>query len=855
MGGLADQLQQRDGYPWGVICNLSNPALIEQLYDLAEMLEIKGRLENDERGEKVFLFALQLADDASPTNSKIIGELISLINANPEAVFRTMNTKDLNEGTDWIHKHFEDLMQGINARLLDLKMRHAATKIQDEHIAVHNRLPLELARMLISQTGKVNVGIIESLLEAFLTKKKQPINYEINLGYALRLLQVTPELREKLSRIRRPSHPKANANMVIRSALGLPEDAPITRVDAITTALSGILSHLRQGSDGSCFATPIAIELLSCHLDKCLDDFGTLLEVSKLTRDVDGVTTDFPFLLGMSNKNLDKKITLNEKGYLLTPRGEAVPIWEAPGLAAACQAIGIESPKAGIQAAAKRLCPSRGTISTTPSDILKDLIDERVPKGHSVKEAFDLYYAKASFAFGAQESNPLQQIWENAIAGMAEGEENGMIRAAIITAVMNTLLEKIEDLFPPQSLPRELIVSALRPELIKTIHLQYDPIVPVGRRSQDQHSTEGAFVLYDGTDDPRRNRWLRVDTPESFQNFIALIVRRTRGQLKQNPGGVDSEAQKSVSRALKRLAEYVMTPQFISESVSKYHHVNREALSSEESYDELQYTPWMTKCGNNFSKVVQVYKEEIIADSSKLFMPLSTQDLLMRIIELGRTCSDEEKKAYKDNPHRLIPTRIVGVHAFSLMLGHPTLSRVWQKECDTEAWISRHVIMPGRSVAEGAVSPAMQSGLIKTLGKDFSDEKISQAFTSNALSIPEGLSARALRARLLELLEKYPPPKEVPPAELSAHLDTRLYQHLPVERKTELEHSALHFADSNWSDGIYDVHFCFVVNPGNGELELWGSRGNGKHMFALDQNRWLKGHKWEIFPDLSERKS
>ena len=107
---------------------------------------------------------------------------------------------------------------------------------------------------------------------------------------------------------------------------------------------------------------------------------------------------------------------------------------------------------------------------------------------------------------------------------------------------------------------------------------------------------------------------------------------------------------------------------------------------------------------------------------------------------------------------------------------------------------------------------------------------------SAATSIPEGLSVTAFRTQLMELLQDYPPPNGVLPSELSAHLDTRLYQSLPDELKTQLERSALHFADSNWSDGIYDIHFCFAINPGNGELELWGSRGNGKHMFALDQN-------------------
>jgi hypothetical protein len=82
--------------------------------------------------------------------------------------------------------------------------------------------------------------------------------------------------------------------------------------------------------------------------------------------------------------------------------------------------------------------------------------------------------------------------------------------------------------------------------------------------------------------------------------------------------------------------------------------------------------------------------------------------------------------------------------------------------------------------------------------------------------------------------------------QLSREIDTALCQSLSVDLKAKLEHSAVHFGDTNWYQGIHDLHFCFLINPGTGQLELFESYSDGTHLKALDQKDWLINQKWGI---------
>src|SRR5690606_8301224 len=115
---------------------------------------------------------------------------------------------------------------------------------------IKTKLPIRIAQLIVSNSGRVNVGILPQIVETFLKNKEQPINYEINIAYVLHMLSTSPELRYKLIRLMPSPAKTAPSNVVVRTTLELTLDDPITPVAVRRTAVSALLSHLRQGSDG-----------------------------------------------------------------------------------------------------------------------------------------------------------------------------------------------------------------------------------------------------------------------------------------------------------------------------------------------------------------------------------------------------------------------------------------------------------------------------------------------------------------------------------------------------------------------------------------------------------------------------
>ena len=328
---LAGKINKHQAYPWSEFRKYPSPELIEQLVDLYELLELKIDKLTKTQQEEVLRFALEIANAKHLNQKRILGELIALTDKQPQKAAAALIPKNIPVSIGIIHQGITEELEGINTRLLNFQKAHSRAGIQHKEIATRNQLPIELAKILVSETGRINVGIIGNLLEVFLKNTNKPINYEINIAYALRLLQLSPALRENLSGIPKPNSPEEYANVVIRTTLKLPNNIPITCVDATKTALSALLSHLRQGSDGSCFATPLAIELLSSHLENCVEDFTSLINSGKLTRKVKNKMTDFPFILRMGKKNLDNKISLTPEGLILREKKDLAPCGKPRG--------------------------------------------------------------------------------------------------------------------------------------------------------------------------------------------------------------------------------------------------------------------------------------------------------------------------------------------------------------------------------------------------------------------------------------------------------------------------------------------------------------------------------------------
>ncbi|CUI17230.1 Conserved hypothetical protein [Candidatus Protochlamydia naegleriophila] len=853
---LAEKLAPQSGYPWDEIKAIRCPILIEQLVDLYSLSDQKNV--GSEKREQLMDFAINLAKMATASNLKgnymhsheltedakqVLGQLIYLFNNDPPSAIKAIHTPHYNTAVVNINKEFNIRIQDLCYRLQNHYVGHYETQLQAPDVAIHNMIPREIAKALLTDIGSINIGIIDILSDIFLSQEERPLNHEANLSYALKLLQRSPKLRGEFDKIKAPNSSKMPSNDVIRASLGMEASQSINAFHTKLTVLVALLSHLRQGDEGSCFAVSLAIEILSAHLGFCFKDLRQLLQESKLVRQVQNVCIDIPFVKRISDENLEKLITIDSKGCVLLKNRKGAELWEAPGLQAVCLSIGLKKPKKACQAVLADLFDKTSKpVECSVKNLIKKLCEYAQQQGMQQKPLGDMY-SQACFAFSSQTSQPLLKIWENAIASMAEAEEGGMVKTAILDSILDSLQFKLGELnIQPTRLLQRLFLN-IQKQLYERIRLQYDPAIQ-GHWNKNLHNKQGGFVLY--------CHEKRIDNESLFRGFVKTILsdvdQLLQSQLKE------SESTE-LAKTIHTLNSYLGSHDFINYLLVRYHPSNTAIVSQLKSnealhYEALPFTPWVTQTGNNSKAVLKFYFEADQQIAAERFISSGAEEALTNIIEMCKRMSEEEKRLFVNNPNKLKPFCILGKHRLPFMAGNPSLANAWQKNQPTSDWIKEFVISPGLEIANTLMNETTRKQILENLKADVFPHFFSRHEASACLDlikkVAEYTDIKTYRKALVTICQKIKGSSGPVLENLVRHIDTTICQSLEPALKKKLEDSAVHFADTNWCNGIHDIHFCFAINPGTGQLELWEVYSNGSHLVALDQNYWLFNQKWEF---------
>lgn len=854
---LAEKLALQKGSIWNQIKAIRSPILIEQLVDLHQLSDLKN-VESEKR-EQLMDFAVNLAKMATASNLKgnyrhshelaenakqVLGQLIYLVNINPPLALAAIQAPHTNMAIENINKEFNISIQDLCYRLQSHYVAHYETQLQEPDVAIHHMIPVEIAKALLTDSGSINIGIIDILSDIFLSSEGHHLDHEANLSYALKLLQRSPKLRGEFDKIKAPNSSKMPSNDVIRASLGIETSQSISVYHTKLTALIALLSHLRQGDEGSCFAISLAIEILSAHLGCCFKDLRQLLQESKLSRQVQNVCKDIPFIKRISDENLEKLITVDHNGCILLKNRKGAEIWEAPGLQAACLSIGLKTPKQAIQAILSNLFDKTSQpMDCRINDLIKKLCEYAQQQGISQKPLGDLY-SQACFAFSSQTSQPLLKIWENAIASMAEAEEGSMVKTAILESILDSLQFKLGELkIQPSRLLQRLFLNVQK-QLYESIQLQYDPATR-NHWDENSHMTQGGFVLY--------SHGKRIDNESLFRSFVQSTLSHV-DQLLQTSQLKENE-RTELAKTIHILNTYLDSHDFMNYLLARYHPSNTTLVSQLKPnealhYDTLSFTPWITQTGNNSKAVLKIYLETDNQITAERFVSKGAEEALTNIIEMCKRMSDEEKRLFVNNPNKLKPFCILGKHRLPFMAGNPSLATAWQKNQPTSDWIREFVINPGLDIANTPTDKTFHKQILDNLKSDIFPRFLSSQDILACLNlikdIPEQITIQSYRKAIVAICQKVKGLHNPTINNLVRHIDTILCQSLEPTLKKKLEESAVHFADTNWCNGIHDIHFCFTVNPGTGQLELWEVYSNGSHLVALDQNYWLFNQKWEF---------
>lgn len=847
-------------YPWKEIRKIHNPILIEQLTHIHLLCKYKSKqfCYPEADSQKLMDFVIHLTHFATSSTfnhyshayelvndtKQLLGQLIYLINKNPRLAVNAIDVSLYKNALENIKNSYHLYIQRICHRLQNYYIAHQQTQLQDPAIALYTQIPREIAKTLLTEIGTINIGIIDSLCHIFLSHEKQPINHEVNLIYSLKMLEHSPKLRAEFEKISHPRSDNIASNDVIRASIGLFPDHQVDHLDTRLAALIALLSHLRQGSDRSCFAISLVIEMLSAHLGWCFKDLRQLLETGKLTRQIKSIRKEIPFINRMSDQNLQKQITFNAEGSVIFQGVPQAHLWKAPGLQAVCQSLNLKNPEAVLSTIFSQLPLLKSSeFHTLEIRTLIKKLCEQVK--FSEETSLENLYHRACFAFSSHTAQPLLKVWENAIANMAEVEKGSMIKTAILESTLDALQFKLGEQSIPPSLHLQRFFLHIQKILYERMQLQYDPTV-FSYLQGESSVEEGGFVLYD--------QEKRIDHEKDFRQFIyVILVNASQKMLK---GTVAESTKNTLNHVLKILTSYLESPEFIGYLLARYHPSNKLAVSrlskgESISYQHLYFTPWITRTGNNSKALMEIYFELTTPIPSEYFVSSEANKTLAHIIDMCKQMSPAEKQLYVKNPHKLKPLCILGKHRLPFMAGHPSLASAWQKNYPTQEWIDYFVIKPGTEIADTLIDSQTQQNILLLLQQEVLPSVMSQIKIKGCIEliqrIPKNLTIQHYRNYILHICQSiHSLSKPSLAKKFVRQIDTMLCRSLEPSCRKKLQDSAIHFADTNWYHGVQDIHFCFAVNPGTRELELWEVYANGSHLMALDQNYWLFNQKWEF---------
>lgn len=837
--GYTHLIQQLTEENYHHFSTLRHPLIIEQLLAIKSVCESKF-LEAPLKKEQCLHFATHLAEKMQffEGNSRerkaaqirqtkyILAEFLLLLDQDPVLCLETIN-QPISVSIPMIQTYFQNYLLKMNQELTDYAALHQKTQLQPYDLCSSAYLPIVLAKHLITSTGRLNFGLIDFFSSSFIKNKETPINHEASLIHTLKLLQNSPVLRYHIQSIHSPSPSNTLSSTIIRATLGIPEKKAIDEYHTRVTALSAILSHLRQEGEGSCFATSLAIEILSTHLSLCVKDLKHILEKGNLTRKIKGEKKNIPFMNRIKDLHLHTIFSFDASGSIYQAGEPIGKLWEAPGVQSACTFLGIDNPQETIE----------NLLRTIPSDKKKRL---------QHKSAMDLFaalcqmhgktegdLATMSFIFSSQTAHPLLKTWENAIAGMAEIEEKSLIRSKNLHTLSLNLQRHLEEqtifLLPWSSEILEMLKKKFREE----VYFQYDPAIP--------EKNKGGFVLY--------TKGYRIDSEKKYQFFLKQILKETVHffLLKEE----NDEDKRKIHFIYETLFSYIESDNFLTDILTAYHKSNKKIKTDLSLfYQQLEYTPWMTLLGNDSRAVLKIYFGSEKPIAVKEFTESTASEALKNIIQLCREMSEEERISALKNPYYLKPFCILGKHRLPFMPGHSSLIEAWSGNISSEEWISSRLIQPGKAIAKESLGNETKQKVLAHLQEIYPSSLSAEQMCCLQKKIKNFSSKkpfRKFRNFILESMDHFHLIDEKERTKFVRKLDSLLCSSLSLDLKKKMANSAVHFADTNWSNGMQDIHFCFVFNPGSFAIELWEVQADGSHLRALDQKEWLEEKKWQFF--------
>lgn len=793
---LYDTLHHAKGFPWNEIKKIESNEIKQQLLDL---YEVSSERERDA--------AFPLIFEMQPKyKTKSISLFISKI------IYLIENKIPVEWNKETIEKSFNAHLEQIKNGLLQTYSIHKNTKLQSLELALARKKCKEVAQLLILSNGSLNFGLIPHLIETFIGNEI-PNSHSADLKRGLLDFYSYSLLRESFEAIKQPIQNLYLAEELIKIDQNIPWKNSVMEKDVKKSIMTAMLSHLRQGKVGSCFATFLAIMIHRLSIKQTMTDLAGLVEEGYIRRTIKGKEHLFPLLLRMNNFNFNKKVKVDLEGKIISSKGAIMEhLWKAPGISAACNAVSLDNPKAAIkQIIAKKQQANEPFIELSLAEWISEITN--LSPTFLQKKYLEII---ASFAFESEVENPLLHVWENSIADMAECENPNNIKHKVLDSLKIILMLYIEKKLPfsPAREAKSLIekyLAFLEPKM----EFFFDPFRQNGSLSNDQHSREGAFIMYL----KERSNWKKVETAATFIQALKETL---------------SEWQKTLPIIGANFAEslklYATSDEFLTKLICHYNPQNLEFYPDIMSkLEEIRQAPWLTITGNDPIKVLKTYFHNSENPLVLRYKPDTIEGLLKKYIEITRRYSRCQ----------LIPVGICGQHIF-LGFSQPHLLKI-----NTAQYVQK-ILSKTKEIAQVKASASLKNVCMQFCRENFLDVAKRKLFDLYMPSLGPVCTIQQMRNKLLHLVNLVDPSNKS--KERKILFDTFLANHLLSIMPERLKETMVPFGDTIWASGIHDLHFYFFANPGTGRLEVCEIRDDLTNIRCIDQNEWILNHEWIFIP-------
>lgn len=760
------------------------------------------------------------------------------------------------EAVDWKQKSsfklsfnerfLSPLFEKIENTAQEVRATQEKFKFQNGDASYYAFLAIEIANLLVMEDGEVNTSLIPAIIDFFISKDPV-LNHEASLFYSLKAIFENDEIGELIKTIEAPNRQTSPAADLIRITLNIPLGESVNDRQAKITALSALLSHHRQSFEGSCFATHFAIALLANNPLACLKDFKDLLKRGSLTRTIGGIKKPFPFLMRTGEESLSQKITITKSGEI---KELGTYIWKAPSIQKALHIAGFHNSKIPSKKVLSKLIPS-GEQTICMHELLKALAEQALKLEVNKGRCLQQIYFRMTFAFEAVISNPLLRAFDNSLAEMAEANEQGMITKPVVYSITNPIEKELKQFLKKEKEAKEeasLLFNTFKSIVLKRIHLHYDPDINEKMEKHEHYSKEGGFVLYDTKGKSLTSKWTRIDSPESFRDFISDMIVLSSNEilptLNEFEPALRKEKELIYNRLVKRLRKYINSKFFLLESLSCFYPANLKINDPLKSWRKSQYTPWRTIAGNFGEKVREIYNEKPLPNE-KMLLPVDDVAMcfmtLADLRNLNRTPIDKDAII---NCQSKIPV-YTRTHAFNLIFGHPSFQHL---NSDDPKGSYNSLIDLSLKLSQDEFDESKREPLTSQLLLAYSESRFKANLNLEALEkfmreLTFPISYKNFWDAILKFLEGQSETSHLSHEENAFLIDSVFCSCLPETTLFYMQRQAIHFADTNWKNGLNDIHFCIAPHPGTATLRLFEIQDDNEkiapiHDFFIFEKPW-----------------